>query len=187
MACMATQRARMACMVAKTRQKSSNNGPRGAPGERSWNLPCSTGEKTPILTGFWNPSGSPGISLGDPGGTHFRPWTLQGRPQGAQGANCKPSWASILFDADSGSPKSPKKLNLEGARTSKIALAPRRQCNFHFLTNFTPESENRRFWELFGKPFGCHFAFWVPFGAPWSVPGPPQKHSDAPGGSKTPP
>ena len=123
----------------KNRQTCSLNGPRGAPGERSWNLPRGTGEKTSILTGFWSPFGSPGVSLGDPGGTHFRPWTLPGRPQGAQGANFKASWASPLFDADSGPQKPPKKLNSEGARTSKIELSLRRELNLHFFTSFLTE------------------------------------------------
>ena len=96
-------------------------------------------KKTPILTRFWDLLGSPGASLGDPGGTYFRPWTLPGRPQGAQGANFKASWTSPLFDADFGSPKTPKKLNVEGARTSKIALSPRRELNFHIFTSFLPE------------------------------------------------
>ena len=119
--------------------KCSQNDPRGAPGERSWNLPRGIGKKTSILTRFWNLLGSPGLSLGDPGGTHFRPWTLPGSPQGARGANFKASWASPLFDADSGPQKSPKKLNYEGARTSKIELSPRREPNFHFFTSFLPE------------------------------------------------
>ena len=97
--------------------------------------------------------------------------------QGAQGVNFKPSWASRFFDADFGYPKSPKKLNFGGARTSKIALAPRRQCNSHFFMSFAPQPENRRFGEVFWKPFGCHLAFWAPLGAPWGVPGVPQGHS----------
>ena len=119
--------------------KSSKNDPLGAPGERSWNLPRVIGKKTSIWNRFWSLLGSPGGSLGDPGGTHFRPWTLPGRPQGARGANFKPSWASPLLDADSGPPKSPKKLNFEGARTLKIELAPARECNFHIFTSFLPE------------------------------------------------
>ena len=138
------------------------------------------------MTGFWSSFGSPGVSLGDPGGSYFRPWSLPGRPQGAQGANFKPSWASPLFDADSGSPKSPKKLNFERARPSKIGLAPRRQCNFHFLTNFAPGPENRRCWDLFWKPFGCHLAFWAPLAAPRNAPGAFFLAKDAPGSSKTP-
>ena len=67
--------------------KSSKNDPRGAPGERSWNLPRGIGKKTSIWNRFWSLLGSPGASLGDPAGTHFRPWTLPRRPQGAQGAN----------------------------------------------------------------------------------------------------
>ena len=94
----------------KNRQICSLNGPRGAPGERSWNLPRGTGEKTSILTGFGSPFGSPGASLGDPGGTHFRPWALPGRLQGAEGANFKPSWACPIFDIDSGLPKMTKKV-----------------------------------------------------------------------------
>ena len=120
-------------------RKCSQNDPRGTPGERSWNLPRGIGKKTSILTRFWSLLGSPGASLGDPGGTYFRPWTLPGRPQGAQGANFKASWTSPLFDADFGSPKTPKKLNVEGARTSKIALSPRRELNFHIFTSFLPE------------------------------------------------
>ena len=131
--------------------KSSKNDPLGAPGERSWNLPRVIGKKTSIWNRFWSLLGSPGDSLGDPGGTHFRPWNLPGCPQGAQGANLKPSWASPLFDADSGPPKSSKKLNFEGVRASKIALAPRRQCIFHFLMDFAPEPENRRFGPLRGE------------------------------------
>ena len=120
-------------------RKCSQNDPRGAPGERSWNLPGALGKKTPILTRFWSLLGSLGLSLGDPGGIHFRPRTLPGRPQGAQGANFVASWTSPLFDADFGSPKTPKKLNFEGARTSKIELSPRRELNFHFFTSFLPE------------------------------------------------
>ena len=135
------------------RQTCSLNGSRGAPGERSWNLPRGTGEKTSILTGFWGSFGPPGVSLGDPGGTHFRPWTLPGRSQGAQGANFKPSWASPLFDVNSGPPKSPKKLNFEGARISKIALAPRRQCNFHFFTKFAGRAGGR----ANSDPTGAHW------------------------------
>ena len=108
--------------------------------------------------------------MGDPGGSYFRPWTLPGRPQGARGANFKPSWANPFLDFDSGPQKSPKKLNFEGARTSKIALAPRRECNFHFFTTFTPEPENRRFWELFWKPSRVHVSLWAPLGVPWGVP-----------------
>ena len=120
-------------------RKCSQNDPRGTPGERSWNLPRGIGKKTSILTRFWSLLGSPGLSLGDPGGTRFRPWTLPGRPQGAQGATFKASWASPPFDADSGLQKPPKKLNSEGARTSKIELSPRRELNFHFFTSFAPE------------------------------------------------
>ena len=93
----------------QNRQTCSLNGPRGAPGERSWNLPRGTGEKTSIVTGFGSPFGSPGASLGDPGGTHFRPWALPGRSQRAEGANFEPSWASSIFDNDSGPPKTSKK------------------------------------------------------------------------------
>ena len=67
--------------------KSSKNDPRGAPGERSWNLPRGIGKKTSIWSRFWSLLGSPGVSLGDPGGSHFRPWTLPGRPQRARGTN----------------------------------------------------------------------------------------------------
>ena len=167
-------------------RKCSQNDPRGAPGERSWNLPRGIGKKTSILIRFWSLLGSPGLSLGDPGGTRFRPWTLPGRPQGAQGANFKASWASPLFDADSGSPKSPKKLNFERARPSKIGLAPRWQRNFHFLTNFAPGPENRRCWDLFWKPFGCHLAFWAPLAAPRNARGAPGSSKTPAGGSKTP-
>ena len=120
-------------------RKCSQNDTRGAPGERSWNLLRGIGKKTSILIRFWNLLGSPGLSLGDPGGTRFRPWILPGRPQGAQRANFKASWASPLFDADSGPRKSPKKLNCEGAHPSKIELSPRRELNFHFFTSFAPE------------------------------------------------
>ena len=119
--------------------KCSQNDPRGAPGERSWNLPRGVGKKTSILTQFWSLLGSPGASLGDPGGSYFRPWTLPGRPQGARGANFKPSWANPFLDLDSGPQNSPKKLNFEGARTSKIEHSPRRVLNFHIFPSFLSE------------------------------------------------
>ena len=103
------------------------------------NLPRGIGKKTSILTRFWSLLGSPGASLGDPGDSYFRPWTLPGRPQGARGANFKPSWANPFLDLDSGPQRSPKMLNFEGARTSKIALSPRRELNFHIFTSFLPE------------------------------------------------
>ena len=123
----------------KIHQKCFLNGPWSAPGERSWNLPRGIGKKTSILTRFWSLLGSSGLSLGDPGGTHFRPWTLKGSPQGTRGANFKASWAGPLFDVDSGPQKSLKKLNFEGARTSKIELSPRRELNFHIFAIFLPE------------------------------------------------
>ena len=119
--------------------KSSQNDPWGTPGERSWNLPRGIGEKTSILIRFWSLLGSPGASLGDPGGSHFRPWTLPGRPQGAREANFKPSWANPVLDADSGPQKSQKKLNFEGARTLKIELALARERNFHNFASFLSE------------------------------------------------
>ena len=119
--------------------KSSKNDPRGAPGERSWNLPRGIGKKTSIWSRFWSLLGSPGASLGDPGGSHFRPWTLPGRPQGAREANFKPSWANPVLDADSGPQKSQKKLNFEGARTLKIELALARERNFHNFASFLSE------------------------------------------------
>ena len=73
------------------RQTCSLNGPRGAPGERSWNLPRGTGEKTSILTGFWGSFGPPGVSLGDPGGTHFRP--EPDGPQVALGGTWQARWS----------------------------------------------------------------------------------------------
>ena len=120
-------------------RKCSQNDPRGTPAERSWNLPRGIGKKTSILIRFWSLLGSLGLSLGVPGGTYFRPWALSGSPQGTRGANFKASWASPLFDADSEPQKMPKKLNCEGAGTSKIELSPRRELNFHFFTSFLPE------------------------------------------------
>ena len=56
-------------------RKCSQNDPRGAPGERSWNLPGALGKKTSISSRIWSLFGSSGGSLGHPGGIHFRPWT----------------------------------------------------------------------------------------------------------------
>ena len=120
-------------------RKCSQNDPRGTPAERSWNLPRGIGKKSSILTRFWSLLGSPGLSLGDPGGTHFRSWTLPGSPQGARGANFKPSWANPFLVFDSGPQRSLKMLNFESARTSKIALSPRWDLNFQIFTSFLPE------------------------------------------------
>ena len=87
--------------------------------------------------------------------------TLPGRPRWAQGANFRPSWASSLLDAESGSNKIPKKVNFEDARNLKIELAPRRQLNFHIFKKFLPEPYKYRFRQLFWEPFG---SFWLPFG-----------------------
>ena len=112
--------------------------------------------------------------MGDPGGSHFRPWPSPGRPQGARGANFTPSWANPFLEPDSGPQKSQKKLNLEGARTLKIELAPRRECNFHIFTSFLPEPYKHRFWELFWEPFGSLLApIWLP-GRLLGLPGAPQ-------------
>ena len=119
--------------------KSSPFVSRGAPGERSWNLPRGIGKTTSISSQFWSLLGSQAASLGDPGGSHFRPWPFPGRPQGARRGNFKPSWASPLLDADSGPQKSPKKVNFEGARSLKIELALGRECNFHIFISFPPE------------------------------------------------
>ena len=119
--------------------KSSKNDPRGAPGERSWNLPRGIGKTTSISSQFWSLLGSQAASLGDPGGSHFRPWPFPGRPQGARRGNFKPSWASPLLDADSGPQKSPKKVNFEGARSLNIELALGRECNFHIFISFLSE------------------------------------------------
>ena len=129
----------MSKIVPQNHQKCPPNGPWGSPGERSWNLLWGLGKKTSILTRFWSILGTPGDSLGDPGGTHFRPWPSPGRPRGAQGANFKPSWANPFLDLDSGPQKSPKMLNFESARTSSVARSPRWELNCHIFTNFLPE------------------------------------------------
>ena len=84
----------------------------------------------------WAPRGPPWGTLV---GAIFALGPSPGCPQGARGTNFEPSWASPLLDADSGPPKSQKKLNFEGARTLKIELAPRRECNFHVFTSVLPE------------------------------------------------
>ena len=76
----------------------------------------------------------------------------------------------------SGAPE-PRKLHwrLDGSAVLTFSRVSRPSPKIVVLGKSQPE--NRRFGEIFGKPFGCHLAFWAPLGAPWGVPGVPQGHS----------
>ena len=91
---------------------------------------------------------------------------LPGPSQAARGAVFRPSLVSPALDPQFDPGKLPKLTFFKGARTLKIALAPRRECNFHIFTSFLPEPQNHRFWELFGEPLGSFLApIWPPEGS----------------------
>ena len=96
-------------------QKCSQNDSRGAPAERSWNLPLGTGKKTSILTRFWSLLGSPGAPWGPLAGAIFAlgpPWGALEEPKEPILSHLGrvPFWALILDPK-----KNLKKLNFEGA------------------------------------------------------------------------
>ena len=127
--------------------------------------------------------------MGDPGGNHFRPWTLPGRPQGAQGANFKPSWASPLFDPDSG-PLAKKAQfrrcpNLENCTGASTAVHFSLFHEFHARAR--KSSILGALLEAFWVPFGLLGASWSSQGLPWGSPGASLESQGLPEGSKTPP
>ena len=60
--------------------KCYQNGPHGAAGERSWNLPRGIGKKEFDSDLILEPLGALRASSGEAGGIHFRPWTPPGVP-----------------------------------------------------------------------------------------------------------
>jgi hypothetical protein len=99
--------------------------------------------------------------------------SLPGPSQAARGAVFRPSLVSPALDPQFDPGKLPKLTFFKGARTLKIALAPRRECNFHIFTSFLPDPKIIDFGsslgsllEAFWLPFGLLRALWVPFGRP---------------------
>ena len=123
----------------QTHRKWLQKGPRGALGERSWNLPRGIGKKTSILTRFWRLLGPSGASWETLVRAIFALGPLPGRSQGARGAIFHPSLVSPTLDPQFGLKKYQKIAFFEGARTLKIELAPRRQSIFHMFTSFLSE------------------------------------------------
>ena len=129
------------------------------------------------MTRFWSLLGSPGASLGDPGGSYFRPWTLPGRPQGARGANFKPSWANPFLDLDFGPQKITKNAqfrkcpNLENCT---LASTGAQFSHFHQFPTRTLKSSILgallgAFWLLFGLPGPSWSSRWAPLGVLWRL------------------